>query len=193
MWIKSSRNVSTIPAIRRLSSHDQSAVTRHFEHLDPTTRRMRFGGGTSHEFATRYASRVFQIDGVIYGAFADGRLLGVAELRDHFDICPSTAEAALSVEPEWQNRGIGNALLNRIIVAAKDRKINTLYMICLRENKKMQHLAAKHHAVMDFCSSQVEATIQPSRPKQQSVLNQEHIFVNAMLKTNKISQHEPLL
>lgn len=193
MWIKSSKDRIDNLTIRRLSHHDQLAVTEHFERLDQSARRMRFGFGTSDEFVRRYAKRALQIDGTVYGAFTDGKLLGVAELRDHFDLSPSTAEAALSVEPKWQDRGIGNALLNRIIVAAKDQEIKTLHMICLQENEKMRHLAAKHHVFMEFFSRQVEATIQPAKSREESALNKVTVFVNAILRLSNITQHKPIV
>ena len=56
-----------------------------------------------------------------------------------------TAEAAFSVERDWQDQGIGDALITRVIAAAQNRGVNRLDMICLPENRKMQHLAVKHH------------------------------------------------
>lgn len=150
--------------IRRLWRGDLSDVVDHFLRLDTETRRLRFGVALKDCALRRYAERVLDFDSVVYGAFPGGQLRGVAELRGFLGQWPPSAEAALSVEREWQNAGLGDALFSRLIAAAQNRSIRTLHMVCLRENGRMQHLARKHEAVLQYTDGDVEATIDPPRP-----------------------------
>jgi hypothetical protein len=68
---------------------------------------------------------------------------------------PFDAEAAFSVEHEWQSKGVGNALLERTILAAKNRSIRTIYLNCLAENRRMQAIAKKHEAALHIRADEV--------------------------------------
>jgi GNAT superfamily N-acetyltransferase len=83
---------------------------------------------------------------VIYGFLVDGMLRGAAELRllGH----AGDAEAALSVEKPWQSHGVGTALLERVLLAARNRQVERLHMLCLAENRRMQQLARKFDAAL---------------------------------------------
>lgn len=173
------------PVIRRLKAHDQAAITGHFLRLDAETRNMRFGGSVGEKFVTDYAGRILSIDAVVFGAFVDHDLHGVSELRRLPSSIPATAEAAFSVETDFQNRGIGNALVTRTIAAAQNRGIRTLHMICLPQNERMQHLAEKQRAVLHFDPVQTEATLQTPWPTPTSIaeemIGETRGFVDAVI------------
>ncbi|NNE22479.1 MAG: GNAT family N-acetyltransferase [Rhizobiales bacterium] len=152
------------PPIRRLWPMDQPAVLKHFLNLDRDIRHMRFGGGVGEGFLRDYADGILKVGSVIFGAFPDNELRAVGELRGLLDAWPVKAEAAFSVERAWQDRGIGDALVTRVIAAAQNRGVNTLNMICLPENRKMQHLAVKHDAVLQLDVDEVEARLTPPWP-----------------------------
>lgn len=174
------------PVIRKLWRFDQEAISAHFARLDAVSRRMRFGGIVGEDFVQSYADQILTLDAVIYGAFQEQTLRGIAELRRLSDGYPAIAEAAFSVEPDWQNQGIGNALIARVIAAAQNRGIRSLYMMCLRENERMLHLAEKQHAVLHFHRSEIEATLDPSGPTPFSIaremLGEADGFVDAVLR-----------
>jgi len=150
--------------IRRLWRADLSEITAHFLRLDPETRRLRFGTVRKDEAVRRHARETIGAASVDFGAFAGARLRGLAELRGWFCHWPPMAEAAFSVEREWQDAGIGEALFDRLVAAAQNRGIRRLYMICLRENGRMQHLARKHDALLEFDIGEVEARLHPPDP-----------------------------
>ena len=56
------------------------------------------------------------------------------------------AEAAFSIEKPWQSLGIGAALLERSLLAARKRGVKLLHVCCLVENQHMQQLARKFEA-----------------------------------------------
>ena len=60
------------------------------------------------------------------------------------------AEAAFSVENDWQSHGVGSALLERTLLTARNRGIAHLHMACLADNRRMQQLARKFDAELSF-------------------------------------------
>jgi len=155
--------------VRRLHANDQTGICDHFLRLGVQSRRERFCGAISDDGVLSYAKNTFRYNSIICGAFVDGQLRGLVELRALFHSWPSTAEAAFSVEPEWQNIGIGDALFERMFAMAQNRGVRTIQMLCLKENGRMRHLAAKHHAQLLFNQDAVEAVLHPNWPTPQSI------------------------
>lgn len=167
-----SKTARVQPSIRRLWKCDQPTLVDHFQRLDPQTRRLRFCATVSDGFVREYAEQILSIDSLVFGAFPDGELRGVAELRGLLDSWPRSAEAALLVESEWWGEGIGDALLNRLVAAAQNRGIKTIHLLCLRENTRMQNLAKKHDAILEFDIGSVEATLDPPWPTPMSMFEE---------------------
>lgn len=140
--------------LRRLWPADMPAFRDHLLRLDEKSRFDRFAMAVSDDFLRNYAERCFGIDDVIYGFFVDGEMRGAAELRSvgsgFMPIAGGAAEAAFSVEAPWRRRGVGTELMERIVLAARNRRAETLYMSCLAENTAMQGLARKFHADLRF-------------------------------------------
>ena len=155
--------------IRRLWPGDQAQITNHFKSLDADSRRMRFGGTVSEKFAVGYAENLLELGSIAYGAHVDRDLRAVGELRGILDDWPATAEAAFSVQKPWQDKGLGEALMNRVIIAAQNRGVKSLHMMCLAENKKMQHLARKHDALLELHPLEVRATLDQPWPTPMSL------------------------
>lgn len=174
------------PAIRRLWPADIAAFRAHLLRLDRASRNMRFGGTVTEEFLSDYADTLARPDAVVFGAFADGQLIAVAELRMLFDAGGASAEAAFSVEEPYQDKGIGDALLSRLIAAAQNRGIRAVYMICLNANARMRHLALKHDAEIKFDDGEVRGTVRRAWPDMASlteeVLGEALGFTRAMLR-----------
>ncbi len=147
------------PEVTPLCNSDQAAISSHFLRLGAKARRARFGNAVSREFVKRYAERILQMDGAVYGVFVAGELRALAELRELPDERPMVAEAAFSVEPDWQGRGLGNTLMAHIVVSARNRGIKSLNMMCLRDNRRMRRLASKHQGLMEFTSNEVVTSL----------------------------------
>jgi RimJ/RimL family protein N-acetyltransferase len=131
---------------RKLLVTDHAIFEAHLLALDPDSRRLRFGMSSSDSFLREYAERCIAINAVIHGAFQDGRLIGVAELRPIGDWPTGEAEVAFSVLSDWRNQGIGTILFARLLRSARNRAFHRLYMTCLRHNVPMQALAQKFSA-----------------------------------------------
>ncbi|MCB1415829.1 MAG: GNAT family N-acetyltransferase [Phyllobacteriaceae bacterium] len=158
--------------IHRLTPGDLDRVRDHFLRLSPKSRRLRFGRPVSDEFLERYAEALFEAVSIVYGAEIDGVIRGVTEMRGDTTSWSRFAEAAVSVEDDYQDRGIGGALLKRLVQAAQNRGVSQLYMVCLRENHKMKHLAQKNEAILDYCVDEVEGRITDLHPSFASLFSE---------------------
>ena len=160
-----------VPAhsIRRLWPADRNAVLDYFLRLDPETRASRFMGNVSEAGVRAYAAQAVTAEGVLYGAFVDGVLRGLGELRP-MGPCPSRyalgprAEAAFAVEPAFRRRGIGAGLFARIARSARHRGVVDLHVRCLSGNGPMLRLAAKHGAALQHAGSEIDGALHLARP-----------------------------
>jgi GNAT superfamily N-acetyltransferase len=157
------QDLSRDGSIRKLWVADTTAFRDHLLRLDPQTRRNRFGMAAGDDFIRRYAENSFALDTLIHGVFIGTELIGVGELRSlgksHVD-----AEAAFSVETDWQGRGFGSRLMERVILAARNRRIRRLYMNCLASNGNMQRLARRHGAELEYEAGDVVGLVLPETP-----------------------------
>jgi len=156
--------------VRKLWVGEAELYRQHLLRLDAESRRSRFGGAVSDEFVRRYAEPSALNGVIIYGFFVDGMLRGAAELRLLEHACE--AEAALSVERAWQSRGAGTALLKRVLLAARNRQIKQLHMICLAGNPRMQQLALKFDAELGFQSGSVVGEVKAPPPTPVSIMRE---------------------
>jgi len=157
----------------------------HLLRLDQESRRNRFGGAVSDEFIVNYTELSLGLDAVMHGFFVDGVLRGVAELRPLGEEFAREAEAAFSIEKPWQNHGVGSALLERTLLAARNRGIKLLHMACLANNQRMVELARKFDAELTFDFGSVVGEVEAPYPTPISVWREvvadTHGFATAML------------
>lgn len=147
------------PAIRRLWPAERGRVRDHLLRLEPEDRALRFCRAPGDRAIASYCEDIDWLRASILGFFVEGELRGVAELIRTKDAWPPAAELALSVEGPFQNHGIGSALVRHALVMARNRLIATVYMTCLLENRKMQHIARKSAADLVIREGQVEGEI----------------------------------
>ncbi len=141
--------------IRRLWRPEAALFREHFDRLDAHSRSMRFGGAVHASFIDTYVESALSGNGMVYGAFVDGELRGVGEIRFISETYPWRAEAAFSVEPDWQHKGLGDALFDRIIAVARNRSIAGIDMWCRTSNLTMRRLADRHGADLVFEGDEV--------------------------------------
>ncbi len=175
--------------IRKLWIGESEAYRDHLLRLDPESRRNRFGGGVSDDFINRYVDMSRGLDAVLHGYFVDGTLRGVAELRPLGKVFSQEAEAAFSIETPWQSLGVGSALLERTLLAARNRGIKLMHMACLADNRRMQQLALKFDAELTFDFGSVVGEVAAPHPTPMSVLREfmadSHGFATAMLEVQQ--------
>jgi GNAT superfamily N-acetyltransferase len=123
--------------IERLSEY-----AAHLKQLNDDDRYTRFG----------YAARPENIDRIIldilynpnnhhiFTYYQDDHIVGFGHLAREGD----DWELAVSVEEEYQGAGIADALMSYMIAWGKTHGVEVVYMHCITDNKKIQHLARKH-------------------------------------------------
>ncbi len=170
-------------SIRKLWASETAKYREHLLRLDPESRSNRFGGGVSDEFITNFIKLTSALDAVIHGFFVDGVMRGAGELR--MLGFADEAEAALSIEKEWQSQGVGSALLERTLLAARNRGVKHLHMTCLAQNRRMQQLARKFDAELTFDFGNVVGEVQTPYPTPLSMWREAmadgHGFATAVL------------
>ena len=147
--------------IRKLCPSDGEPLRAHFGRLDSETLRMRFGGRPDIGFTDAYIANLYHLGTAVFGAFVEGELRASAELRAIMPSRPNEAEAAFTVERSFQDKGLGTALMERILTAAQNRGIARLHMICLSENIRMRRLARKFGARIKIADGEVSGRLDP--------------------------------
>jgi len=172
--------------VRKLWPTEIEKFRDHLLRLDKDSRRMRFGMAVDDAFIAAYAQRADFMKSVIYGYFDGGQMHAAAELRSIGEGWGQEAEAAFSVEPVYQDGGVGTELLGRIILAARNRGIHQLYMNCLSENRKMQRIAKKYDAELHFDLGEVVGQVKTPEPTPASLwseaVDDSNGFVMAVLE-----------
>lgn len=156
--------------IRKLWPTEKNKFRDHLLRLDKDSRRMRFAHAVSDGFVEDYAMHMSDLGGIVYAYVEGGEVRAVAELKKLGDTWGQEAEAAFSVEPGYQERGIGTELMGRAIRAARNRGVHHIYMSCLAENRKMQTIAKKHEADLRFEYGEVIGEIVPHNSDYFSVM-----------------------
>jgi RimJ/RimL family protein N-acetyltransferase len=165
-------NYVTIDGIvRKLWASDAQAYGDHLLRLDEMSRRNRFGGTVADAFIRGHAERAFEPENVLYGFLADGVLRGVAELRP-FSPNADQAEASFSIERRWQSHGVGTELLERTLLAARNRGVKQLHVTCLSENQRMQQLARKFDAELRRDDESVVGEVEAPYPTPMSLMRE---------------------
>jgi GNAT superfamily N-acetyltransferase len=171
--------------IRKMWIGEAYKYRDHLLRLDPESRHRRFGGGVSDAYIRNYVDTAMWLDAIVHGFFVDGKLRGAAELRPIGGRISREAEAAFSVEREWQSHGVGSALLERTLLAARNRGISHLQMACLADNRRMQQLARKFDAELSFDFGEVVGEVEAAHPTPLSVVRElvadGHGFATAIL------------
>jgi GNAT superfamily N-acetyltransferase len=158
--------------IRKLWPAEVHLFGDHLLRLDAGSRRMRFAHGVSDSFIEDYARRMGSPGNVTYGYIEDGKVRAAAELKQIGSLWSVEAEAAFSIEPHFQNRGLGTLLMGRLLRTARNRGIHHLALTCLAENERMQAVARKHEAGLKIEMGEVTGEITPHASNYFSILEE---------------------
>ncbi len=178
---------ATAITIRRLWSSEQDLFRSHFDRLDPASRALRFGAPVHDSFLDVYARSAFSNGNMVFGAFLDGELLGVGEIKLLANSASVRAEAAFSVVPEWQDKGVGDALFARIVAALQNRGVRSVMLWCRSSNHRMRHLADKHNAELNFADGdEACGEVRLPWPMPSSII--EEVYGEAICYSNSLWQ-----
>jgi GNAT superfamily N-acetyltransferase len=158
--------------IRKLWPVELYAYRDHLLRLDAESRRNRFCGGITDDVIRSFAAMARGPDVILHGFFVDGVLRGVADLRIVRPLDLQEAEAAFSIERQWQSHGVGSALLERTLLSARNRGVKHLHVACLPQNRRMQELARKFDAQITFDCDTVIGTMKNPNPTPLSLMQE---------------------
>ncbi len=127
--------------VRPLRPDDRLAYYRFLRRLDPEDVRLRMGRMIRAD--RRLCDRLLEFDRSREEAFValdpDGAILGVARI-----VLDAGGEIAVIVRSDMKHRGIGDALLERIVRFAHGRGLAEIRGYVMHENWPMLSLARKH-------------------------------------------------
>lgn len=143
----------SLPALRRgwfrrLRPGEEDLLAAHLMRLSPSDRQRRFLHAVSDAYLREHATRISRPSYHIDGWFTDGTLRGVVEVATGGTI----AEAALSVEAPWRNRGIGRAMLAHAVDLARRAGCRSLTVFTTADNHAMLRVARALGARLSFGS-----------------------------------------
>jgi len=136
------RDGSRLP-VRPMRPEDVELELAFFRGLSERSRYQRFMQQLS-ELPPRLLARFTQLDydrELALVVLHEGSFVSVGRYAPNPD--GTTAEFALTVADEWQGKGIGRALLERLCSSARDAGYAALYGNILADNRDMLHLAAR--------------------------------------------------
>jgi acetyltransferase len=129
--------------VRPMRPEDVELEVAFFRALSERSRYQRFMQQLS-ELPPRLLARFTQLDydrELALVVLHEGRFVSVGRYAPNPD--GTTAEFALTVADEWQGKGLGRALLERLCASARDAGYAALYGNILADNRDMLHLAAR--------------------------------------------------
>lgn len=127
----------SVVVIRPVEPSDAPVLAAAFEHLSDASRQSRFLTGMSR-LSDRELRALTAIDHCDHEAFGavdprEGRGLGIARYIRH-SADPTTAEFAITVIDEWQNRGLAGHLMLRLVRRALQEGVRTFTALVASDN-----------------------------------------------------------
>lgn len=129
--------------IRQVHREDAPLLAEGFARFSAESRRLRFLTDKPRltEAELHYFTHIDHHDHEALGAVdeTDGRALGIARyIRDTTD--PEQAEIAVAVVDDWQGRGLGTELVNRLMDRAREEGIHRFTALVAVDNEMMVNL-----------------------------------------------------
>lgn len=157
---------------RKLLPSELPDYCEHLLRLEPRDRRARFLTPTEDQIIRGHVGRLDLPWTIIIGAFFDGVLRGAVELTGSPREGMDRVELAVSVERPLQNTGAGTELVRRAVLAAQNRGIKYIRLICLLENRRMQAICRKMKGLLDYDDADVVCDIKVMPPTHVSLLEE---------------------
>lgn len=130
----------------RCTNKDKPHIARHLISLDDDARDKRFFGRVRDQTIENYVERLdFSDKDVGYAVWgADLDIIGFTHLHlAEVESDSITAEVGMSVSDGYRGKGVGQAMLERMISFCHQAGVKTIYMECLASNTVMKSMATK--------------------------------------------------
>ena len=139
------RQMSTGVELRRVRASDLAGVLAMFERCSVRTRYRRWHGHT-YRFPSAYLAAMLS-ESDVHPAFAGvhaGDIVAIASVPIEPSAATGTREVAILVEDDWQLRGVGRALLARLVDEARLRGTQQIRAEILVEDAWLLRLLRRH-------------------------------------------------
>ena len=146
---------------RKLWKHDLPRFFAHLCRLDAADRRTRFTRELDHPAIRHYVDGLDWHRLILIGAFKDRMLRGVAALHLGGGPARQRAELAVSVERPLQQQGLASGLMERALVAARNRGVQRIWLVCLADNRGMRRVAGKFGAAIQLDRNEALGELRP--------------------------------
>lgn len=115
---------------------------RHLKNLSPEDKYTRFCYNIKNEQIDQLILQILynQPDHHLFIALVDDNIVGFGHLARE----GSNWELAVSVDSNQQGKGIANKIMSFMIPWAQIHGVHNVFMHCITQNQKIQHLARKH-------------------------------------------------
>lgn len=133
---------------RRLQRAEHPLLLGHLQRLSVPDRNARFLAHPGDDDLLAHVTRQEPAHEAI-GWFSRGTLRAAIEIFHAGDM----AEAALAVEPEWRNRGIGTELVRRALSRARETGLISLSILGHHRNYPLMAIATRLGAIEEVATS----------------------------------------
>jgi N-acetylglutamate synthase-like GNAT family acetyltransferase len=128
--------------VQQKSNKVLASYAKHLKNLSPDDRYTRFCYHIRDEQIDQLILQILynQDDHYLFTATDNDTVVGFGHLARDGD----NWELAVSVNSDRQGQGIGNQIMSYMIPWAQIHGVHNVFMHCITQNQKIQHLATKH-------------------------------------------------
>jgi ribosomal protein S18 acetylase RimI-like enzyme len=160
--------------IQHSQTEHLAEYAQHLKSLNDEDRYTRFGYAVSQAAIDSMILNMLyhQDQHHLFTYYLDDHIVGFGHLaREDADW-----ELAVSVEHQYQGRGIANELMEHMIAWGKVHGVHSVFMHCISDNQRIQHLARKHGLkTMERSGHELTAQVKLPDP---TVLDYTASFIN---------------
>ena len=145
---------------------EKAMLVDHLKRLSSDDRYLRFGSIVPDSFIDKYVERSYNDTNRWFGFIEDDKIVGAIHVAM---VTSKKAEMGISIDVDYRNKGHGQTLFDRGYIWARASGAKQIFMVCLTQNKAMQHIARKNRMLV--------ATLCPG--EQEGVLNYPSLDITA--------------
>ena len=160
--------------IQHSQTEHLAQYSQHLKRLNDNDRYTRFGHivGPASIDAMILNMLYHQDQHHLFTYYLDDHIVGFGHLAQE----GADWELAVSIEHDYQGRGIANDLIAHMIDWGKVHGVHSVFMHCIADNQKIQHLARKHGLkAMERAGHEITAQVKLPDP---TVLDYTTSFIN---------------
>jgi len=183
--------------IASLDDSDKEFIKTHLKSLSTTDRYMRFWATISDSVIDKYVDNLDLKNSKGFGIYGEGgeklvAFVHVSEVERNGN--HNRAELGISVDENYRELGLARRLMDRSVNYCKANDIDTLFISCLRENKKMQRMAtnAGLRVVLDHDEAIAELKLDEMELQKATAISQEIAYEQIAI-FDKCYRHNPAL